>query len=211
MACVGALFGIGATAGLCMHLRANVGEWPILVAPLGASAVLLFAVPASPLAQPWPIFGGNVISAIIGVAVAQLVPDLPIAAGLAVALAIFGMSLLRCLHPPGGASALLAVLGGQSVQGAGFSFAFVPVGLNSILLIALGLLFHRLSGHSYPHRAVPVAGHSVTVPGDSRFRAEDVDAALAELGETFDVSRSDLDLLFRVAERHAWERCKREA
>ena len=210
IACVGALLGIAATAAVSAALGLSGAALPILVAPMGASAVLLFAVPASPLAQPWPVIGGNVVSALVGVAVAALVPDWRLAAGLAVALAILAMSLLRCLHPPGGAAALLPILGGPAVAEAGFGFALVPVGVNALLLVLLGILFHRFSGHSYPHRAVPVAGHDVTVPDDPRFRAEDVDAALAELGETFDVAREDLDLLFRVAERHASERRARE-
>jgi len=206
VACVGALVGIAATAGLCAGLGISGNALPILVAPMGASAVLLFAVPASPLAQPWPIVAGNVVSALVGVIVADLVADWRIASGLAVALAILVMTILRCLHPPGGAAALLPVLGGERIAEAGLWFALAPVGLNAVLLVLLGYLFHRWSGHSYPHRPVPIAGHKVTVPADPRFRPEDVDAALAELGETFDVSREDLELLFRVAERHASDR-----
>jgi CBS domain-containing membrane protein len=204
IACTGALFGIGLTAALSAAWGGASAV--LLVAPMGASAVLLFAVPASPLAQPWPILGGNIVSALVGIAVAALVPDWRIAAGVAVALAILVMSLLRCLHPPGGAAALLPILGGASVEQAGLAFAFLPVGLNALLLILAGIVFHRFSGHSYPHRPVPIAGHIVAVPDDPRFRPEDIDAALAELGETFDVSREDLDLLFRVAEGHASER-----
>jgi CBS domain-containing membrane protein len=206
VACLGALLGIAGTASVCLAFAPAGSALPILVAPMGASAVLLFAVPASPLAQPWPILGGNVLSALVGIGVAHLVPNWPLAAGIAVAAAILLMSLLRCLHPPGGAAALLAVLGGSSVRDAGYAFALLPVGINALLLILLGILFHRVSGHSYPHRPVPVAGLSVAVPVDPRFRPEDIDAALAELGETFDVSREDLNLLFRVAERHASER-----
>lgn len=199
IACVGALIGISATAEIC---AAGPGGM-LLVAPIGASAVLLFAVPASPIAQPWPIIGGNIVSAAVGIVVAQFVPDWRIAAGLAVGFAILFMSLLRCLHPPGGGTALLPVIGGASVQQAGLGFALWPVGVNALVLVLAGMLFHRLSGHSYPHRPVPLAGQQVTVPDDPRFRPEDVDAALAELGETFDVARADLDLLFQVAERHA--------
>ena len=206
VACLGALGGVALTALICSSADMTAAL-PMLVAPMGASAVLLFAVPASPLSQPWPILGGNLISALVGIFVARIVPDLWIAAGLAVALATLVMSLLKCLHPPGGASALLGIFGGDAVQSAGYTFAFIPVGLNSLVLILAGFVFHRLfSGHSYPHRAVPMAGHSVTVPDDPRFRPEDIDAALIELGETFDVSRDDLDLLFRIAERHAFER-----
>ncbi|MFG3757464.1 HPP family protein, partial [Klebsiella pneumoniae] len=76
---------------------------PLLVASIGASAVLLFAVPASPLAQPWPIIGGNSVSALVGIVVARAIGDPLLAAAVAAALAIAVMSLARCLHPPGGA------------------------------------------------------------------------------------------------------------
>ena len=108
IACLGALIGIG-LAGAISGWAAGAEHWPLLVAPLGASAVLLFAVPASPLAQPWSIIGGNTISALVGITIAHLVPDKAIAAAMAVAAAIAVMSLLRCLHPPGGAASLLGV------------------------------------------------------------------------------------------------------
>jgi len=156
VACLGAMLGIGLTGVICGVTLGSVADLPILVAPMGASAVLLFAVPASPLAQPWPIIGGNVISALVGVAVVRFVPDLYLAMGLSVALAIAAMSFARCLHPPGGAAALTAVVGGPAVAEAGFLFPFVPVAINSVLLVVLGIWLHRLSRHAYPHRPVPV-------------------------------------------------------
>lgn len=205
IACVGALTSIGATAAVCALLLGDLKYLPMLVAPIGASAVLVFAVPASPLAQPWAVVGGNVISALVGVTIALAVSDPRIAAALAVSGAIITMSALRCLHPPGGASALLPVLG-PSVLDVGYSFALAPIGINSLLLVLSGILFHRFSGHSYPHRAVPVSGHKVMVPADLNFLPEDLDAALEKLGETFDVSREDLDLLLRIAAQCAAER-----
>ena len=91
IACIGALFGIAVTALVCRVTASDV-TLPYLVAPIGASAVLLFAVPASPLAQPWSIVGGNTVSALIGIAMAKLVTDPALAAGLAVALAIGEMA-----------------------------------------------------------------------------------------------------------------------
>ena len=87
-----------------------------LVASMGASAVLLFAVPHGPLSQPWALVGGHLVSAVIGVACARLDTPPFVAAALAVALAICAMYYLRCIHPPGGATALTAVAGGQSVH-----------------------------------------------------------------------------------------------
>jgi CBS domain-containing membrane protein len=205
IACLGAAIGIGLTAIVgWLALGSSANPW--LVAPVGASAVLLFAVPASPLAQPWSIIGGNVVSALVGIAVAKLVPSPVIAAGLAVGLAIFAMSLLRCLHPPGGAAALTGVIGGKAVAGLGFVFPFLPVGLNSVLLVLVGLAFHRFSGHSYPHRPVPVAGHKPETLPLLDIQPEDIDLALADLGETFDISRSDLETLFQRVEAHAAQR-----
>lgn len=214
IACFGALIAIGLTGWLC-RLLAGDGASPSLVAPLlaapmGASAVLLFAVPASPLAQPWPIIGGNTLSALVGVAVAHLVPVPMAAAGLAVAMAIAAMSLTRCLHPPGGAAALLAVLAGPQSWGAGLVFVLMPVGLNAVMLTGLGWLFHALLRHHYPHRTratLPPAGPSVW----SGFVREDIDAALADLHETFDIDRDDLDRLLRQVEVRALARLSHAA
>src|SRR5258706_10586585 len=93
---------------------------PLLVAPMGASAVLLFAVPASPLAQPWSIIGGNLVSATVGVACAALIGNPVHAAALAVAVAVGAMFALRCIHPPSGAVALTAGLGGPAGHAMGF-------------------------------------------------------------------------------------------
>jgi CBS domain-containing membrane protein len=175
---------------------------------MGASAVLLFAVPASPLAQPWSIIGGNTLSALAGITVMQFVHEPMLAIGLAVGLAILVMSLTRCLHPPGGAAALTTVIGGPAVAAAGFSFALVPVALKSLLLVALGWLFHRFSRHAYPHvpSPVPAGTHGTRDPAPTLrvgFRAEDVDGALADLGEAFDIDREDIDRLLRRVEERA--------
>ncbi|WP_214474836.1 HPP family protein [Mesorhizobium sp. dw_380] len=213
LACIGATIGIaltGVISGLAMGGGPHVA---LLVAPMGASAVLLFAVPASPLAQPWSIIGGNSISALVGVTVAHFVHDPVIASGLAVALAIAAMSFTRCLHPPGGAAALTAALGGPAVVSAGFLFPFVPVALNSTILVALGFLFHRLARRNYPHVAAPAANsHGTADPPAQRrvgFRPEDIDAALTTLDETFDIDRNDLERLLRQVELQAMVRSHR--
>ncbi len=195
IACLGA--GVGIALTYLAGTLAPHGTLPAIVAPLGASAVLVFAVPASPLAQPWPVIGGNTISALVGIAVWRLLPDPAVAAGLAVAAAILVMSLLRCLHPPGGAAALTAVIGGAAVHGAGFGFALVPVALNSLALVVAGLAFHRLTRRSYPHR--PVLAHKPA----SGILPTDIDAALEEMHESFDIAREDLDQLIARAQEHA--------
>ena len=204
IASVGALIGIGFIGLTCTALFASSMPW--IVAPMGASAVLLFAVPASPLAQPWSIVGGNVVSAIVGAVVAWIFPDPAVAAAVAVSLAILAMSLLRCLHPPGGAAALSAVLGGYALFSAHVIDFLIVVAVNSLLMVAIGWLFHRFSGHSYPHRAKPVEGKAVPPVPVSGLSMGDIDAALDDLGETFDISREDLALLLERAEAHAEER-----
>jgi len=201
IACLGAAIGIALTILVCSMVPHGSSSLPFIVAPLGASAVLVFAVPSSPMAQPWPVIGGNVISALVGVAAYRLVPDPTLAAGIAVGAAILVMSVLRCLHPPGGASALTAVIGSHEIHMAGYGFAFLPLGINSITLVLAAMLFHRLTGHSYPHRAAP----PVSAP-PAGFHLADIDAALADMHESFDISREDLDALLLRAEQHAEDR-----
>ena len=211
LSCCGALLGIALTGLLCRNLLAYAVDSPVLVAPIGASAVLLFAVPASPLAQPWPIIGGNTISAFVGVLAASLIPDPMLAGAVAVALAIAVMSLTRCLHPPGGAAALTAVLGGPAVAALGFEFAVFPVAVNSVLLVAAGWTYHRFSRHSYPHVPAPEPAnrHATSDPAPQlrgAITTADVDEAIQEYGEALDISPDDLGALFRKAELHAMER-----
>jgi CBS domain-containing membrane protein len=200
IACLGATICIALTIVVSAQFPLVAADLPIIVAPLGASAVLVFAVPASPLAQPWPVVGGNIISTLIGVAAFNLVPNGTVAAGVAVGAAILVMSLLRCLHPPGGAAALTAVISGGGIHAAGYDFAFAPVGINSIALVSLAVIFHRATARSYPHRAVAPP----TAPAG--LHLADIDAALAEMHESFDISRDDLDALLSRAEAHAMKR-----
>lgn len=206
---VGAALGIGLTILICSQLPLHAGDLPIIVAPLGASAVLIFAVPASPLAQPWPVVGGNILSSLVGVAAFQQIPDMMVAAGVAVGGAILLMSLLRCLHPPGGAAALTAVIGSQGIHAAGYDFAFAPVALNSVALVSIGMFFHRVSGHSYPHQPAAPPAIAEAERAVAGFHLADIDRALAELPDSFDISRADLDLLLSRAEQHARARQQR--
>jgi CBS domain-containing membrane protein len=204
----GRLFaGLGAVVailtGLIGALVHGDGEAvPWIVGPMGASAVLLFAVPASPLAQPWPIIGGNTLSALVGFAVGEALGHGAIACGIAVGLAIGVMSVTRSLHPPGGAAALTGVIGGSLVSDAGWWFPLAPVALNAVVLVAVGLVFHRFSGHPYPHPKAPESPVRDTRPKAAvDVSEEDLDAVLARVGETFDIDREDLRLLLSELER----------
>jgi CBS domain-containing membrane protein len=215
-AVAGALVGLFVTAILSDMLTAGSGIVPLaLVAPMGASAVLLFCVPASPLAQPWSVIGGNTISALIGILCAQTVGNPALAAPLAGACAIFVMFLLRCLHPPSGAVALTAVLGGPAIHAAGFKFAFLPVCLNSTLIVLAALVFNNLTGRRYPHnqksvlRTAQQAAHATRDPSPMArlgFTAEDLDAVLARYGQVLDVSRDDLEDILLQTEQRAYAR-----
>lgn len=214
IACLGTILGISLTALVCRLFLQSTEGLPFIVAPLGASAVLLFAVPASPLAQPWPIIGGNMISALVGLLVARAIDEPVLAMGMGVSLAIAIMSAMRCLHPPGGAAALTAVIGGPNIASAGFLFPFVPVAVNSILLVVLGILFHKLTRRSYPHKpTVANSAHgTIDPPANQRvgFRPEDIDAALADMDQTLDINRGDLDRLLRQVELRALLRAKKK-
>ncbi|KVE99908.1 HPP family protein [Burkholderia vietnamiensis] len=206
--CTGALVGI-ATVGVTMRLLPGVpGLVPLLVAPMGASAVLLFAVPASPLAQPWSIVGGNLVAATVGVACAQWIADPITAAALAVALAIGGMFALRCVHPPSGAVALTAVLGGPAIHALGFGFVVVPIALQSAILLSAALVYHALTGHRYPHGGVRADAQSQAGGAAPRggFTRADLDAVLKRRGEWLDVDPDDLETLLRETEMQAYTR-----
>jgi len=209
-ACCGALLGIFLTGLVSRWAVGADASFPLLVAPMGASAVLLFALPSSPLAQPWSIIGGNLISAAVGVACARLIPDVVIAAALAVAIAIGCMLALRCLHPPSGAVALTAVLGGPLIHAQGYHFMWAPIGMNSLLLLGVALLFNNLTRHRYPHG---VAEHGSVHPGKDPqagdrpgFSSEDLDYVLARYNQVLDVNRDDLESLLLQTEMHACRR-----
>lgn len=127
------------------------GEANVLVASMGASAVLLFAVPHGLLSQPWAVFGGHCVSALIGVTCAKFIPDQTVAAAVAVGLAIGAMNYLNCLHPPGGATALSAVVGSETIHQLGYWFVLTPVLLNVVIILFIAVVFnYPLSWRRYP-------------------------------------------------------------
>lgn len=206
----GALLGILATGLICRAALGTDSALPILIAPMGASAVLLFAVPASPLAQPWSIIGGNLVAAIVGVTAARLIPDPYAAAALAISVAIALMMALRCLHPPSGAVALTAVLGGAPIRDLGYGFVLWPVTANSLLLLAVALLFNNLTGRAYPH-VLPKAqaGRAAQDPFPftrAGITASDLDAVLKDYDQILDVRRTDLEAIIRQAQIRSYGR-----
>lgn len=209
-AAVGVALGLAFT-GLFARLATtgHISTEPLLVAPIGASAVLVFAIPASPLAQPRAVIGGNLLSGVIGVTVGLLAPHGLLAAVLAAGVATLAMSLARMLHPPGGAIALGAALAAPA-GAAAFGETLAPVALCSLLITLAAAIYLNLTGRTYPHRvaAKPNAHATGDRPPAERvgFTDADLDAALAQYGELLDVSREDLDALFRQVELQAHRR-----
>ncbi|HWT54065.1 MAG TPA: HPP family protein [Rhodocyclaceae bacterium] len=212
--CAGALFGIALTGVITYIAIGDAGATAWLIAPMGASAVLLFAVPASPLAQPWSIIGGNLCAALIGITCTKIFyTGAPvIAAGLAVSLAIGAMFVFRCIHPPSGAVALTMVMGGPAVHAAGYSFVLVPVMLNSFILAALALIYNNAVGRRYPHspQLVPPSPAPKAAEAPLRtslgFSADELDAVLKNYNQVLDVSREDLENIFIQVEALAYRR-----
>jgi CBS domain-containing membrane protein len=210
-----AAFGAGlgvVMAGLMVRIIADgdLSATPLLIPPIGASAVLVFAIPASPLAQPRSVILGNTLSALIGVTCALLIPQPGLAAAIATCCAILGMAASRSLHPPGGAVALGAALIGTSGGMAAYGEILAPTFLCSVLLVPIAMVYARICGRSYPHRVEKAPNVHATAdppPGDrAGYTRADLDAALAQYGELLDVSRDDLDALFRQVEIQAHQR-----
>jgi len=141
---IGAFFGIAAVAWLNQFYFTGT-DMTLLIGSFGASAVLVYGAVRSPLAQPRNLVGGHVISAVIGVTAWTLLHPLPwLAAALSVSTAIAAMHLTRTLHPPGGATALIAVIGSQQIHDLGYLYVLVPVTAGSLLLLLVGLLVNNI-------------------------------------------------------------------
>lgn len=205
---VGAFLGLLLSSLVSHLILGSVNPW--FVAPMGASAVLLFAVPASPLAQPWSILGGNLVASLIGVWAAHTFLDINVALSIAVSLAIFVMISLRCLHPPSGAIAMTAVVGGPAIYDLGYSFALWPVAINSALMVIAALLFNNLVGRRYPHPSTQqdIKTHVTNpLPSDRLgVTSEDFQQIMNKHAELLDINASDLKELMFEAQQQAYQR-----
>lgn len=188
--------------GMLVSLGSPMPGVPVmLVAPLGATAVLVFAVPNSPLAQPWSAVVGNVVSSLVALAALLLVPA-PWTAGAAVGGAILAMMLVRALHPPGGAVALLSVLDPEPVLAAGAWFALLPVGLTTTALVAAAIGYNRLTGRVYPFRQAD-APESRQAALQLGLTNEDLGEILARFNQSTNLGTADLARLLAAAEHDA--------
>lgn len=203
---LGALVGIFGLVWLARYFNPEASV--LVVASMGASAVLLFAAPHSPLAQPWAFVGGHLLSALSGVTCYLLIPDMFMAAAAAVSLAIVLMHFLHCLHPPGGATALFAVVGGDAVHQLGYGYVLAPVGLNALVFLTLALLINNLliPKRSYP--LLPKKAPDTSTPSLPRPTVErsDIEEAVREIGGYIDVSEADLEDITARATWHARQR-----
>ncbi|MDB5236874.1 MAG: hypothetical protein JWR44_3867 [Hymenobacter sp.] len=148
---LGAFVGIGLIGWLNSH-RLPATDAPLLIGSFGASAVLIYGVINSPLAQPRNLVGGHLLSAFIGVTMHRWLPQAPwLAAALAVSLAIVTMQITKTLHPPGGATALIAVIGSPQLQALGYGYLLMPVLSGVLILLLVAVVFNNItSTRHYP-------------------------------------------------------------
>lgn len=204
---IGALVGLGLTGLLLLSPNVDFGLGLYLVAPFGATSVLLFAVPSSPLAQPWSAIVGNTVAALVGVAVCMTIPDVALRIGLAVGLSITATMLFRALHPPAGAVAMTAAMSPEAINHLGFWFAVTPIGVGTIVLVGLAAVYARITGRHYPFRQFDDPSKHLT---DDRNPSERLGLSEKELtgilerySQSFNIGVEDLARLIGAAELQA--------
>ena len=148
---IGAFFGIAAVAYVHFHLFSET-DMVMIIGSFGASAVLIYGAIRSPLAQPRNLIGGHLLSAIIGVTVYKIFPtQMVMASSIAVATAIFLMHATKTLHPPGGATALIAVIGSQKIHALGYLYVLLPAGSGAVIMLCVALLINNIpQNRRYP-------------------------------------------------------------
>lgn len=185
----------------------------VVLASMGASTFLLFVVPHRPMAQPWPLIGGHLSAALMAIICAQILPSPLWATALAVGLSVLIMHLLHCLHPPAAATAMLGVIGGESISDSGLLFIYGIVLANVLVLLMLALVLNNLiPGRRYPlrqqhhpdHQAFNTAQH----PTAMLLTEADFRKALDNIDAVIDISETDLVDLYEFAVEHAEQRQK---
>ncbi|NOQ69684.1 MAG: hypothetical protein GQ573_06235 [Gammaproteobacteria bacterium] len=181
-------------------------EVAVLIVPsMGASAVLLFAAPHVPFSQPWNVFGGHAISAIVGVACWQWIPDYTVAASASVGLAIGAMYFARCIHPPGGATALAAVIGSDKIHNLGYSYELAPILLNTVTILIIAIAFNAVfKWRRYPAH-LPFIKQASSAEADiyAPINHEDFVYALSHIDTYVDITEEDVLKIYTLAtKRH---------
>jgi CBS domain-containing membrane protein len=188
---LGALIGLGLTGLFILSPDIDLTTGLYLVAPLGASSVLLFAVPNSPLAQPWSAIVGNTVAALAGVAVSVFVTEPTLRIALAVGLAIAATILARAVHPPAGAVAMTAAMSPDAIQHLGFWFALAPIATGTAALVLVAIAYARLTGRRYPFRQFEEPNRHGT---DDAAPLERLGLSEAELSNILDRYRQSFNL-----------------
>ena len=180
----------------------GLAEAIYIIPSMGASAVLLFAAPHVPFSQPWNVFGGHIISAVIGVACYQWIPDIHIAAAASVGIAIGVMYYARCIHPPGGATALAAVIGSSQIHDLSYMYVITPVLINALTILTVAVIFNGL----FPWRRYPVyfQSHKKTAKAQQTspyppISHEDFVYALSQMDSMVDINEEELLQLYSLA------------
>ncbi len=183
--------------GLALRFWPQHGYPLIMLASMAAAAVLLYAAPHSPMAQPWPLIGGNLLSALIGWSCSLAIPDPVWAGACAVGAAVTAMHLAHCLHPPGAATALIMVLNATQFHEHGWLWTAGVVLANALFSLVLALAINNLiPGRHYPLRRGP----HVRPPGIScELKREDIEWALRQMDGVIDVSEDDLIDIYLMA------------
>lgn len=201
---LGALVGLGLTGLVLLSPHVDLTLGLYLVAPFGASSVLLFAVPNSPLAQPWPAIVGNTVAALVSVAVCMVIADPLLRIALSVGLAIAATILCRALHPPAGAVAMTAALSPETVESLGFWFALTPVAAGTVILVIFAAVYAKLTGRRYPLRQFDDTNNHGTEDRNPSERIdlseEDLTNLLDRYRQTFNLGVEDLARLIGAAE-----------
>lgn len=195
---LGAFLGLSCTVLFGRFVGGLVGidEW--FMASLGASSLLIFVLPSSPMAQPWAVIGGNVLSALVGITCSHFIDNPAFALPLAASSAILGMFLLRCLHPPAAAVAMIAVMGHIT----SYRYAFFPVMIDSVVLCVFAALYNSFTGKPYPTRPsfeqTPIVKSEVDKNAELNARLNSI---LDEYQEVIDVDRAELVKIIKLAEK----------
>ena len=206
-AALGAFLGLAITAALAFAFAPDRALTLYLIAPFGATAVLVFAAPNSPLAQPWPAVVGNTASALVAIALCRLVSQPLLAVPLAVGLAILVMAGLRATHPPGGAVAMTVALGADKILPHGFGFALLPVAAGTIILVVSAAIYAHLTGRRYPLRQFgelnPQGTHDPAPVERLGLTEDELTAILTRYRQSLNLGVEDLARLIGAAEMQA--------
>lgn len=204
---VGAVVGLGVSGLLVLSPAVDLHLGLYLIAPFGATSVLLFAVPNSPLAQPWSAVVGNFMAALVGVAVSLMIADPVLRIALAVGLAITAMILCRAVHPPAGAVSMTAAMSPNAVHHLGFWFALSPVATGTVSLVVLAALYARLTGRRYPFRQFDEPNrhgtHDAAPPERLGLTEEELTGILDRYRQSLNLGVEDLARLIGAAELQA--------